>query len=97
MKIQPLSQYQCSAPGNSTDFGKTLFKDPDDTGSKVRGSRKGVAPRLGGYDFWLLAKAMFRERGGRNRLRGANPLGDCGIVGWALDALTDKRGGNEFH
>jgi len=52
---------------------------------------------LGGdFGFWLLAKAVFGERGDRSWLSGARDWGRRRIAGWAFDAMTSKRGGNEF-
>jgi hypothetical protein len=48
------------------------------------------------FGFGFPTKTVFGERGERGRLRGASPLLGYRIAGWAFDAVTDKRGGNQF-
>ena len=83
--------------GHPTFLSLHIFKDPSHTGSRARAFQRDLGDRdLGGYiAFRLLMKAVFGERGRRGWLSGANPW--CiGITGRAFDAMTDKRGGNEF-
>ena len=69
----------------------------EETRARARAVEDSAVNDLGGdFGFGFLTKTVFGERGKRGQLSGASPLFGYRIAGWAFDAVTDKRSGNQF-